>query len=103
MSQESMEINFRQSMEVVRDLEELSGLLKRVTEEELEEMIRGMQGCWKGTAAEEFFKNSDGLRVKLNQSAATLAAKAQMVKRAAKNIYEAERQAIIVAEERKYR
>ncbi len=103
MSRESMEINFQQSLEVAGTLEELAGILTRVTENDFQELLLNIRRCWEGAAAEEFLKRGDTLCEKLKQSAAALTSGAQMVRQTAQKIYQAEQQAIIIAQERKYR
>lgn len=102
MSKEAMEIHFQQSMESAGRLEELAIELRQIAEGRYEEFLKNVRSNWEGNAGEFFCQKGLKLQQAMEISANNLSEISKSVYNAAERIYEAEKQAIIMAKDRKY-
>lgn len=102
MSKDSIEINFQKSVESAGRLEELAVELRQIAAGRYEEILKNVRSNWEGNGGELFCQKGLMLQQAMEISANNLSGISKSVHNAAERIYGAEKQAVIMAKERKY-
>ncbi|MCM1539165.1 MAG: WXG100 family type VII secretion target [bacterium] len=93
-------MDFEQAKRKANELERVAGDLGRLAGTEFNETLNNLGNNWKGDNAQAYIKKGLSLKERMEQTAAALRDSASMIRAVAKNIYDAEMEALRIAEER---
>lgn len=98
MSVANIEINFQQAQAQAKKLEDMADSMKRLANQQMADTIQEMSSCWKGETATAYFGKAERVKQDIASTAETLYAVASSIRTQAKRIYDAEMQAIALAQ-----
>lgn len=98
MSFANIEINFQQAQAQAQKLEDVADSMKRLADQQMTGTIQEMSACWKGETAAAYFGKMEKVKQEVEATAETLYAAANSIRTQAKRIYDAEMQAIALAQ-----
>ena len=91
-------MNYREAMQQARDLDTLAGRIRSTANQKVEESMQLLSSGWKGNNATEFLRKYSELKRQILESAEELRSIADDIRRAAKIIYNAEMEALRIAQ-----
>ena len=91
-------MNYREAMQQARDLDTLAGRIRSTANQKVEESMQLLSSGWKGNNATEFLRKYSELKSQILESAEELRSIADDIRRAAKIIYNAEMEALRIAQ-----
>ncbi|MBO5474618.1 MAG: WXG100 family type VII secretion target [Lachnospiraceae bacterium] len=98
----SIEFNFRKAMEQAEQLEGTAERLSRLSNYQFENTMQQLAANWKGENASEYMNKGDRLQQQMNGTAKELYNIAADIRRVAKRLYQAEMEALRIAQKRDY-
>lgn len=101
MTEQTIEMNFRQTIRQAAQLEEEAAQVRRVADQQLADAMQTLNAGWTGETAAVWQAKCSQLCQALRQSAAQLERSAEAMRRSAQRLYDAEQEALRLAEERK--
>lgn len=93
-------MDFGQAKRKADELERIADELGRLLGTEFADTLNNLGNNWKGDNAQAYIRKGFSLKEKMEQTAMELRASASTIRAVAKNIYDAEMEAIRIAEER---
>lgn len=100
MTEKSIQMNYRRSVEQAGELEAQAARLRGVASTELEEMMVQVRGSWTGTSADQYLEKCRLLQEKIAKTASELEKSAQILRTAAVRFYNTEMESLRLAQER---
>lgn len=101
-TRESIEFNLRQALQQAEKLENISDELRILSKDKLGGSLQTLSQNWKGVNATSYIKKGNTLQTNINSSSSQLREIASTIRTIAWNIYNAEMEALRIAEEREY-
>lgn len=98
MSIANIEMDFQNAQAQAKKLESAADNMKRLANQQMADTIREMASCWKGETATAYFQKAEKVRQDIADSAKALYAAANSIRTQARRIYDAEMQAIALAQ-----
>lgn len=89
-----IDIDFMHAMEQADKIDELSGLLCGVVNNQIDDAFMLIGNSWKGENARDYLKRTKGIKKRMYESAEILKNTAELIRGTAKLIYAAEMAAI---------
>lgn len=100
MSYSSIQIDFNVACAQAKKLEDCAEEMKRLANQKMSNAIDEMSAGWKGESATAYFKKADAVKKNIIATSETLYTVANSIRTQAKRIYDAEREALRIAEQR---
>lgn len=100
MTEKTIQMNYRRSLEQAKELEEQAARLHRVASSDLETMLVQLRSAWTGANADQYAAKCCVLQQKIEKTALELERSAQTLRAAAQRLYHAEMEALRLAQER---
>lgn len=94
----TIELDFAASIKQAEEIERIADDLKNLADNKMSDTVSEMQSCWKGDSAQAFFAKSSIVQGNLEETAEKLMEIAQSIRSAAKKMYDAEMEALRIAE-----
>lgn len=91
-------MNYREAMQQARDLDTLAGRIRSTANQKVEESMQLLSSGWKGNNATEFLRKYSELKSQILESAEELRSIADDIRTAARIIYNAEMEALRIAQ-----
>ncbi|MBR3165723.1 MAG: WXG100 family type VII secretion target [Lachnospiraceae bacterium] len=91
-------MNYREAMQQARDLDTLAGRIRSTANQKVEESMQLLSSGWKGNNATEFLRKYSELKRQILESAEELRSIADDIRTAARIIYNAEMEALRIAQ-----
>lgn len=91
-------MNYREAMQQARDLDTLAGRIRSTANQKVEESMQLLSSGWKGNNATEFLRKYSELKRQILESAEELRSIADDIRRAARIVYNAEMEALRIAQ-----
>lgn len=102
-SRESIEFDFKKAKEQAEKLDEVAERLNRLSNKSFSATMQQLSSVWKGENATLYLDKGDSLQEKMNATARELQNIASDIRAVARRMYEAEMNALRIAQEREYR
>lgn len=102
MSRYTIRMNFRKALEQAREVEDISKDLSNLSRGPFEEAMNQLAANWTGENSRKFVAKGGLLREQLEGTSRELKDTAETIRRIAQEIYEAEMEALRIAEERRH-
>lgn len=102
-SRESIEFDFKKAKEQAKKLDEVAERLNRLSNQSFGGTMQQLSSVWKGENATLYLNKGDRLQEKMNATAGELQNIASDIRAVARRMYEAEMNALRIAQEREYR
>lgn len=99
-SRYQISMDFDQAKKKADELERIAEELGRLSGTEFADTLNNLGTNWKGDNAQAYIQKGFSLKAKMEQTVGALRASASTIRAVAKNIYDAEMEAIRIAEER---
>lgn len=93
-------MDFEQAKRKADELDRIADELGRLSGTEFADTLYNLGNNWKGDNAQAYIRKGLSLKEKMEQTAGELRASASTIRAVAKNIYDAEMEALRIAEER---
>ena len=100
-SRSEIRFDFRQANNQANDLDNVADRLEKLARNTMEASMRSLASAWKGQNATEFLSKEDRLQQDIQNTAAEIRGIASDIRIAAQRVYNAEMEALRIAEERK--
>jgi len=94
----SIQIDFATTKAQAQQLDTLAGQLEDLARSSLENSLKAIGAAWTGESAQEYIQKGELLEEKLKGSAKNLRAIAEAIRQVAQVTYNAEREAILLAQ-----
>ena len=101
-SRSEIEFDFNQAKRQADRIDGIADDLSRLSQRKLENALQILSSNWKGTNASNYLKKGDRLQGEINGTVNELRSIASAIRTIAQNIYNAEMEALRIAEEREY-
>ncbi|MDE7261696.1 MAG: WXG100 family type VII secretion target [Oscillospiraceae bacterium] len=98
----SIEFDFQAAIAQAERLEELASQVDKLRQQRLQASLDELRSVWQGKSAEEFQRKGEELQQDLKCTEQELKAIAQSIRATARRVYEAEMEALRMAESRSY-
>lgn len=98
MSLTTIEINFQSAQEQANRIEEAANSMKQLANQQMTETFQRISACWKGEAASAYLSKAEKVKQEVTSTADALYTIAKKIREQARRIYEAEKQAIAIAQ-----
>jgi len=95
-----IKIDFALARRRADEIDEIADDLAKIAKKDMENSMRGLMGCWRGDSANQYLAKSDRLQGEINKTANELRSIASNVRATARRIYEAEMEALRIAQTR---
>lgn len=95
-----IKMNYREAMQQARDLDTLAGKVRTTANQKVEQSMQLLSSGWKGNNATEFLRKYSELKQQILDSADELNAIADDIRRTAQIVYNAEMEALRIAQTR---
>jgi len=92
--------DFKRALNEAEDLEDAARRMRRLSDNDMENTMRSLQGAWQGGASEAYQRKCGQLRAKILNSANDLERQASAIRSMARSTYEAEMRAYRLAMDR---
>lgn len=102
-SRESIEFDFKKAKEQAKKLDEVAERLNRLSNQKFSGTMQQLSSVWKGENATLYLNKGDRLQEKMNATVRELQNIASDIRVVARRMYEAEMNALRIAQEREYR
>ncbi len=99
-SRYQISMDFGQAKRKADELERIADELGRLAGTEFADTLNNLGNNWKGDNAQAYIQKGMSLKEKMENTAGSLRASASTIRTVAKNIYDAEMEALRIAEER---
>lgn len=103
MTEYEITFNYQKAMNQAAELKAIAASLKKVGETQLGECLGKISKNWLGSNAEEFVSKGKKMETKIGKSSKSIVLTAEAMETMAKNIYNAEMEALRIAQERDYK
>ena len=97
----TINMNYQKMLKQAEKLEKAADLLKKAAGNHLESGLTNLSSAWRSDTANGFLSKGDSIQDKLLKEANEVSREAEALRKIAKNIYEAEKQALLLAQQRK--
>lgn len=101
-TRESIQFDFDQARRQADHLDRIADHLDNLGKNKLNNSMQTLSQNWKGANAEAYLAKGNNLKQEITSSASDLRGIASDIRRIAQNIYNAEMEALRIAEEREY-
>lgn len=101
-SRQSIEFDFNQAKRHADELDSIAENLDNLSKNKLNQSMQTLSQNWKGANAAAYLSKGNALENDISKSASQLRSIASDIRTIAQNIYDAEMEALRMAEERKY-
>lgn len=102
-SKATIELDFRKAVEKARQLEDIASLLKNLADNDFENSLQDLSVAWSGENANAYLEKGNNLKGDIHITAENLQEVANSIRFSAQKIYDAEMEALRIAEVRSYR
>jgi uncharacterized protein YukE len=102
MDRQTIEFNYQNTINLVRQLESVAEDIKNVSDQCVKNSLQILSLKWNGENYKKFFSKGDLLCSKMNKKTGSVVVIASTISEIARTIYEAELEALRIAEERAY-
>ncbi len=99
-SRYQIEMDFSRANQKAQDLDDIASDLSRLGNTDLENTLQGLSSEWKGDNATKYVQKGGELKSKISTTAANLRNVASTIRAIARNTYNAEMEALRIAEQR---
>lgn len=100
-NRQQIQFDFNRAKQKANELEAVANELRNLSRTNLQNTLNSLGGNWKGDNASAYIRKGAALQEKLNMTESSLRKSADTIRTIAKNIYDAEMEALRIAEERK--
>ncbi|MBR3307991.1 MAG: hypothetical protein IKI75_12160 [Lachnospiraceae bacterium] len=101
MGDQAIRLNYQKAMGQADKLTTIGQDIKNMADRDYEETIDGISTAWKGENADSYLSKAKELQGRMNATGQNLIDIADEIRRKARAIYDAEMEALRIAEERK--
>ena len=102
-TRESIEFNFKQARRQADQLDNIADNLNGLAKDKLYDSMQTLSQNWRGENANAYLAKGNALQGEISSSASELHSIAADIRTIAQNIYNAEMEALRIAEEREYK
>lgn len=99
-SRERIEMDFTRATQKANELDGIADNLSKLADTDLQNTLDGLNNDWKGDNAGEYIKKGFALKENMDKTVKGIRDTASTIRTVAKNIYDAEMEALRIAEER---
>lgn len=99
-SRERIEMDFTRATQKANELDGIADKLSKLADTDLQNTLDGLNNDWKGDNAGEYIKKGFALKENMDKTVKGIRDTASTIRTVAKNIYDAEMEALRIAEER---
>ncbi len=99
-NRQQIQFDFNRAKQKANELEAVADELRNLSRTNLQNTLNSLDGNWKGDNASAYIRKGAALQEKLNTTESSLRKSANTIRTIAKNIYDAEMEALRIAEER---
>lgn len=99
-SRERIEMDFTRATQKANELDGIADNLSKLADTDLQNTLDGLNNDWKGDNAGEYIKKGFALKENMDKTVKGIRETAGTIRTVAKNIYDAEMEALRIAEER---
>ncbi|MBD5459952.1 MAG: WXG100 family type VII secretion target [Lachnospiraceae bacterium] len=99
-SRYQIQMDFNKAGQKANDLDDIADRLSRIADTDLQNVLNSLGSDWKGDNAGAYIQKSQGVREHMQETVKDLRNTATTIRTIAKNIYDAEMEAVRIAEER---
>lgn len=99
-SRERIEMDFTRATQKANELDGIADKLSKLADTDLQNTLDGLNNDWKGDNAGEYIKKGFALKENMDKTVKGIRDTAGTIRTVAKNIYDAEMEALCIAEER---
>ena len=93
-------MDFTRATQKAKELDDIADNLSRLADTDLQNTLDGLNNDWKGDNAGEYIKKGFALKEDMDKTVKDIRETAGTIRTVAKNIYDAEMEALRIAEER---
>lgn len=93
-----IEINFQAAQRQATELEVIADNMRHLAEQQMADAVQGISSCWRGESAAAYLVKAEKVRQDIADTAKELYETASSIRAQAKRIYDAEMQAIALAQ-----
>ncbi|MDO5411616.1 MAG: hypothetical protein Q4F21_14425 [Lachnospiraceae bacterium] len=101
-SKAKIELDYRKAEEQSKSLEKIAKELEQLANRQFSEVLRNVSAQWKGESAELYVKKGTAVCDELRDRAREIRKTAESVQKIARNVYNAEMEALKLAQQRTY-
>ena len=99
-SRYQIQMDFNKAAQKANELDGIADNLSRLADTDLQNTLDGLNNDWKGDNAGEYIKKGFALKENMDKTVKDIRSTAGTIRTVAKNIYDAEMEALRIAEER---
>lgn len=99
-SRHQIQMDFTRATQKANELDGIADNLSRLADTDLQNTLDGLNNDWKGDNAGEYIKKGFALKEDMDKTVKDIRETASTIRTVAKNIYDAEMEALRIAEER---
>ena len=99
-SRERIEMDFTRATQKANELDGIADNLSKLADTDLQNTLDGLNNDWKGDNAGEYIKKGFALKENMDKTVKGIRDTASTIRTVAKNIYDAEMEALRISEER---
>lgn len=103
MSRESIEFDFKKAKQQAKKLDDAAERFRRIANNNFQDTMQAISASWKGENSRRYLNKGTSLKNQMIRTAAKLNGIASEIRTVAQRIYNAEMQALKIAEEREFR
>lgn len=102
MTEATIFLNFQKAKQQADELEQIAGDLSKLSSKSLNDVLQNVSANWKGESASQYLSKGSILQEDLTETAKSLLDIASEIRTIAKRIYDAEMEALRIAQTRSY-
>ena len=99
-SRHQIQMDFKRATQKAKELDDIADNLSKLADTDLQNTLDGLNNDWKGDNAGEYIKKGFALKENMDKTVKDIRETAGTIRTVAKNIYDAEMEALRIAEER---
>lgn len=99
-SRYQIQMDFNKAGQKANELDDIADRLSRIAETDLQNILNGLGNDWKGDNADAYIRKGSGIGENMRETVKNLRSTAATIRTIAQNIYNAEMEALRIAEER---
>lgn len=99
-SRHQIQMDFTKATQKAKELDDIADNLSKLADTDLQNTLDGLNNDWKGDNAGEYIKKGFALKENMDKTVKDIRETAGTIRTVAKNIYDAEMEALRIAEER---
>lgn len=99
-SRHQIQMDFTRATQKAKELDDIADNLSKLADTDLQNTLDGLNNDWKGDNAGEYIKKGFALKENMDKTVKDIRETAGTIRTVAKNIYDAEMEALRIAEER---